>query len=575
MTLPVNEIESVLAIDIGSVNTRAVLFDLAGNSYRMLSAAIAPSTHMAPIRDVQEGMATAVRSLEEITGRTLLDSNQRLIIPSSAEGEGVDHLALTSSAGPDIRIAAIGLLDSYSMAAVEKLAGGIYARVVDRVSLGDNRKPEDRLNTFIQSNPDLVILAGGTNHGASRAVLRMADQLRLGLQSSPVEERPPVLFAGNEVLNDRVKEMLEPLTRIHLGPNVMPGEIADDTGPVEDSLVAVINGIRAKTITGFNELEKSSGQPTWPSAGAEGRIIRFQSLQQDPMRTVTGVNVGASASHFITAADGELQTVVYRGLGVGQAAAETLSRLGIDAITRWLSMDIPQSDVKDYLWQKSLFPAGLPATAETLEIEQAVARAILSEMRRIHLGMPSLAFEGFEPILASGAVIAQAPNMIQSLLMILDGLQPTGVTTVLCDRFGLLTGLGVTAPINPALVVQVLETGVVTNIGTVISPTFRARIGEPVLRVRLQEEEKDEKEFEIAKGEIVRLPLGVNKPARLILKPMKHMGSFSGSKNLKVIGGELGVIIDTRGRTISLPSDNELRRDVLTRWNNSLQECLS
>lgn len=570
-----NEIESVLAIDIGSVNTRAVLFDLVGDSYRMLAASIAPSTHLAPIRDVQEGMAAAVRSLEEITGRSLLDSNQKLIIPSSSDGEGVDHLALTSSAGPDIRVTAMGLLGSYSLAAVEKLAGGLYARVVDRVSLGDNRKPEDRLNAFIQSDSDLVILAGGTNQGATRAVLRMTDQLRLGLQTCPQEERPPVFFTGNETLHARVEEMLESLTQVKLAPNVMPGALSDDTGPAEEALVELINEIRAKKVCGFTDLERISGQPTWPTAGAEGRILRFQSLQQDPLRTVAGVNVGASASHFIAAVNGELNTSVYRGLGVGQAAAEALSRLGIQSIMRWLALNIPENEVRDYLWQKSLYPAGLSTTVETMEIEQALARSVLAEMKRIHLGIPTLAFEGFEPILASGAVIAQAPTLVQSLLIILDGLQPSGVTTILCDRFGLLSGLGVTASINPALVVQVLETGILTNIGTVVSPTFRAKIGEPVLRVRIQEDEKDKKEFEIKKGEIVRLPLGVNQSGHLTIKPLKHMGGYSGSKSLKVIGGELGVIIDTRGRAISLPNDEELRRDVLTKWNNSLQESLS
>ncbi len=574
-------IESVLAVDIGSVNTRAVLFDLVGSSFRMLSAGMAPSTHLAPIRDTQEGVAAAVRQIEEITGHTLLDANNRLIIPASAEGDGVDHLALSSSAGADIRVVAMGLLDEYSLSAIEKLAGGTYARVVDRFSLGDNRKPEDRLNAFIQSAPDLVVLAGGTDHGASRAIIRLVDQLRLGLQSLPMEDRPPVLYAGNEVLKDRIKDTLDQLTTVHLAPNVMPSTTADDTGPAEEALVQVVNKIKSKQLVGFTDLERTSGEPAWPSAGAEARILRFQSLQQDAARTVVGVNVGSAASHFITAGAGDLKTSVYRGLGIGQAAAETLSRVGIDAIMRWLSLDIPQSFVKDYLWQKSLFPTGIPMDAETLEIEQAAAKVILAEMKRIYLGIPSLSFEGFEPILASGAVIAQAPSLVQSLLMVLDGLQPAGVTTILCDRYGLLSGLGVTAAKNPAMVVQVLETGALTSLGTVIAPTFRAKIGEPVLRIKLREDEKDdgketvEREFEIVKGEIVRLPLAVNQSARLVIKPLKHMSSFSGSRTLKVIGGELGVVIDTRGRSIPLPNDDELRREILAKWTNSLQESMS
>jgi hypothetical protein len=569
------EIESVLAVDIGSVNTRAVLFDLVGITYRMLAAGSAPSTHLAPIRDAQEGVWEAVHQLEEITGRNLLDTNHRLVIPASTAGSGVDHLMLSSSAGADIRIAAIGLLDEFSLANIEKLAGGMYTRIVERFTLNDSRKPEERLNAFIQSNPDLVLMAGGTNRGATRAVLRLTDQLRLGLQACQPEKRPLVLYAGNEVLKERVKETLENLTTVFLAPNIFPFASANDTGPAEETLIQVLNTIRSNQMKGFGDLERISGLPVLPSSSSEARIIRFQSLQQDSTRTVIGVNVGSAASHFITACAGETRTVVHRGLGVGQAAQETLARVGIESILHWLSLDIPQSVVRDYLWQKSLFPAGLPMDAETLDIEQAAARAILSEMKRSYFGINNASLQGFEPLLAGGAVIAQAPSLQQSLLMVLDGLQPSGITTVLCDRFSLLSALGASTAVNPALVVQVLETGVLNNLGTVISPIIRARTGEIVMRIRLQEEDVPERTFEIRKGEIVRLPLGLNKTAKLLIKSLKHMESFPGARNLKVVGGELGVIIDTRGRPIHHPSDPGVRRENNLKWNKSLQECLA
>ncbi len=569
------EIESVLAVDIGSVNTRVVLFDLVGKSYRMLAAGTAPSTYLAPIRDAQEGVSAAIHQLEEIIGRNLLDANHHLIIPASVSGSGVDHLVLSSSAGSDIRITAVGLLNEYSLANIEELANGSYARIVERFTLNDMRKPEDRLNAFIHSDPDLVLMAGGTDHGASRAVLRLIEQLRLGLQACQPEKRAIILYAGNEVLKERIKESLERLTTVFLAPNVFPAAGTQDIGPAEETLTQVMNEIRSSRFVGFSDLERKSGSPILPSAGSEGRIIRFQSLQQDASRTVLGINVGSAASHFINASAGDIKTAVYRGLGVGQAAAETLSRVGIDAITRWLSMDIPQSSVKDYLWQKSLFPAAIPMNVETLDIEQAAARAILAEMKRHYYGIQAAVLQGFEPILISGAVIAQAPSLQQSLLMVLDGLQPAGVTTILCDRFGVLSALGTSAAINPAMVVQVLDTGVLTNLGTVISPIIKARSGDIVLRVRLLEEDGPEKQFEIRKGEIVRLPLALNKTAKLIIKPLKRMEALPGGRNLKVIGGELGVIVDMRGRPVPSPSDPELRRENNLQWNKSLQECLT
>jgi len=566
--------ESFLCVDIGSVNTRAILFDLVGTTYRMMAAGLAQSTFQAPIRNALEGVSAAICHLEEITGRVILDASHGLIIPSSETGDGVDHILVTSSAGVDVRIVTMGLLEEYSMACVESLAEGTYSQVVDRFSLNDPRKPEDRLNDLIQSSPDLVILSGGTNRGASRSVLKMAEQLHLGLQACQKEKRPVVLFAGNEILKDRINEILGGLTSVIPAPNVMPFSETEDTGSAEEALTRVLNSIRASKMAGFGDLEKASGSIILPTAGAEARIIRFESLQQNPDLNVLGVNVGSAASHFLSSQDGDNHTRVYRGLGTGHAAAETLNTLGLDAIMRWISLDIPENMVRDYLWQKSLFPAGLPMDNETLEIEQAVARAILFDMKRRYAGMPNNLLPFSEPILVSGAVIAQAPALQQSLLMILDGLQPVGVTTILCDRFGVLPALGAAASVNPALVVQVLESGVLTNLGTVISPVIKARQGEPALRVRLIEEDVPEKQFEICKGDIVRLPLAINKPAKLVIKPLKHMDPFPGSRNLRVLGGELGVVVDLRGRPLYSSSDPETRRNNSQNWQKSLKECL-
>ncbi|NMB60043.1 MAG: hypothetical protein GYA12_12805, partial [Chloroflexi bacterium] len=98
--------------------------------------------------------------------------------------------------------------------------------------------------------------------------------------------------------------------------------------------------------------------------------------------------------------------------------------------------------------------------------------------------------------------------------------------------------------------------------------------GEPALRVRLNEEDGPEKLYEICQGDIVRLPLMINKPAKLTIKQLKHMEAFPGSKNLRVVGGELGVVIDLRGRPLSIPSDPETRRKTYLHWQNTLKECL-
>ncbi|MBK8794150.1 MAG: glutamate mutase L, partial [Holophaga sp.] len=47
--------ESLLAIDIGTINTRVALFDVVEGAYRFIAAGSAPTTVYAPYRNVTEG----------------------------------------------------------------------------------------------------------------------------------------------------------------------------------------------------------------------------------------------------------------------------------------------------------------------------------------------------------------------------------------------------------------------------------------------------------------------------------------------------------------------------------------
>ena len=53
----------ILAVDIGSLNTRAALFDVVGDEYRFVARASALTTAEAPYNDVTAGVYNAVRDL--------------------------------------------------------------------------------------------------------------------------------------------------------------------------------------------------------------------------------------------------------------------------------------------------------------------------------------------------------------------------------------------------------------------------------------------------------------------------------------------------------------------------------
>ena len=55
---PATNTDTVLAVDFGSANTRALLFDVVGSVYRFVGYGEAPSTINAPYRDASEACAT-------------------------------------------------------------------------------------------------------------------------------------------------------------------------------------------------------------------------------------------------------------------------------------------------------------------------------------------------------------------------------------------------------------------------------------------------------------------------------------------------------------------------------------
>jgi hypothetical protein len=165
-----------------------------------------------------------------------------------------------------------------------------------------------------------------------------------------------------------------------------------------------------------------------------------------------------------------------------------------------------------------------------------------------------------EPILAGGSVLTRQPSLAESGLMLLDGLQPTGTTTMILDPNHLAPALGALAGINSLMAIQVLDSDSFLHLGTVISPVGNAPPGTPILNIKIASEEGGETSLDVQQGELIALPLPAGQFARLQLQPYHRydigMGGAGRGGMMKAVGGALGVIIDGRGRPLKLPSDS-------------------
>ena len=569
---------SLLAVDVGEVNTRAVLFDVVEGRYRFLAIGTARTTAQAPYNHIGEGINRAITRLEDITGRELIGDDDRLIVPSKLDGSGIDTFVGTLSAGPPLQVIAVGLLEDISLASAQRLVSTTYAQVVDTLGLNDRKKPEERLDLILNKRPDVIVIAGGTENGATNSVIRMVESVGLACSLMAQEQRPEILFAGNQALNEVVETRLGTLTKHYFAPNVRPAIEIEQLSPAQTRMAEIFRSIRSTRIAGVSDLDEWSGMRLTPTSTAFGRIIQFLSKVYDPAKGVLGIDVGASATTIAAAFDGELSLGVFPEYGLGIGIPGLLENASIEDIQRWIPLEVGEEYIRDYIFNKKIHPASLPVSIEDLAIEQALARqAIRRAIFAAKDGFPKkIGRSGidmlpwFEPILATGSVLTKAPSAGQSLLTLLDAVQPTSITTIVLDQSNLAAALGAAAPINPCLSVQVLESSAFLSLATVITPISNTRPGTPILRLHVTYESGDETSFDIKQGTLEALPIPMGEAARLRLQPLHRsdvgMGGLGRGGSVRVVGGVLGVVIDARGRPIRLPRDPSRRQDLYKKW---------
>jgi hypothetical protein len=571
--------DSVLAIEIGTVSTRVILFDVVDGRYRFLGQGSVPTTAFAPINDVSVGVKEALDRLHDITGRALFNSGGQLQIPSQPDGTGVDACVATVSVGPPLRVVAIGLLEDISTESAKNLASTTYAQVVETMSLNDRRKTVSRLDTILQRKPDLIVVAGGIEGGARQSVIDLLEAIGLACYLMPKEQRPEVLFAGNSALTEEVQNTLGSLANLHIAPNVRPSYDSEQLTPSQPALAQIYRLVRSRQIRGIQEIDLWTGNNLMPAATAFGRTIRYVSKEYaHTHKGVLGIDVGASATTVASAFSGDLILSIFPGLGLGENLPEILNLCPLSDISRWLPVDISEKDLRDYIFNKALYPNSLPITADELAIEQSIAcQAILLAIKQASKAYPPDVLGSlpgllpwFEPIIASGSVLTKAPTRSQALMMVLNGLQPTGITTITVDRNNLAASLGAAASVAPLLTIQSLDATNFVNLCTVISPVGKAPAGTPIMRVRMTNSEGQETELEIRQGSmaVIRLPIG--QAGTLHITPLHRfdvgMGGLGRGGTVKVIGGVFGVVIDARGRPLRLPAEPSRRREILNKW---------
>ena len=564
--------KSFLIADCGATTTTATLFDVAAGAYRLIACASTPTTAHAPWSDVVTGVREAIRRISEITGRTLLSEEGDLIRPRQKTGAGVDHFGATLSAPPPLRVLIAGLLEDVSVASARRALHSIYAEEVDVFSLSDNRNDQARINVILEERPEVILLAGGTDGGDAHRLMKLVEMVALGLSLLDDSQRPEVVFAGNQAVRERVTGLLANSVRVHVADNVRPSLEIERIDDVTRLLGHLYDELKAAAVPGMGDVALWSAYPLAPTARAFASMIDyFGALYDGP---VLGLDLGGRSVTLAAARDDQSRLAVRSDLGMGRPLETLFQEVDPANVAVWSPEPLRPAMLADYVQNKALRPYTLPMVEEELYLEQALARQILRQAlldagRSWGWRQEGVTFPLFDLMILRGGVLAGAPRPGQALLMALDALQPVGLFAVALDQYGVLPALGLLAGYEPLTTVQVLEGGALIDLGWVVAADSLPDPGQQALRVVVEAEKQGRLEIDVLSGEIEVLPLAPGEAAELTLRPARRVDVGFGrgrGKKVTVHGGSVGLVVDARGRPLTMPEDDEERCQRLRQW---------
>ncbi|GCE18025.1 glutamate mutase L [Dictyobacter kobayashii] len=596
---------SLLVADCGAVFTKVSLFGLVEGQYRLMARGEAPSTIKPPLEDLSEGIIQAINVIEFVTGRKFVEE-KHIVSPERSNGDGVDIFIATLSAGDPLRVATLGAVSPELERLSEQAVSGLYAQVqaVPSPSYVAATTPaavgpagaagswtqervaqewERQLNHLRELQPQTALIVGAADGPAGPAPLQEACQLLINMARETAQQggalapdgtpkRYSVVYAGAPQYVEAVRRMLQnvaDVTRVESLTN--PTQL----GSVSAAIGSLHEHEGLEQIPGYERVRNWSRANPVASATSLSSLVRF--LAQHYAMNVTAVDVGGSTTTIMLAGEqGEFIPMVNTGVGVGPNIGDVLQKAGLQRITRWLPFLISEDEVRQFVLNHMLHPQSLPTDSRELALMQAFAReaiALTVEAARTssHIELPDT-----DLILATGGVLSHAPKYGQVAMMLLDALQPRGVTSLVVDSTMLISQLGAVATVAPVMAVQVNENDAVSHrLGTCVIPFGNVQQGQLAVRVGVEYSNGRQLNVDVMGGTIEVIPLQVNEQALLTLfpAPTVDVGLGPGERARaaeEIDGGLIGLIIDARGRPLALPGDDTERQARLLQWSQAL-----
>jgi len=202
------------------------------------------------------------------------------------------------------------------------------------------------------------------------------------------------------------------------------------------------------------------------------------------------------------------------------------------------------------------------------QAERMIGEIMESQLQETYINMMNI-----DIITGTGGLLSHAPKRVQTFQILMDAWQPEGVTKVYQDSVFMMPHLGVLSSAYPDVAWNIFDKDCLIRLGTVIAPVGLGKEGTPVLQVKVEMPDGEKVEREVKYGEISLIPLAERVKAKATLTPARDFDIGAGpGKSLEktVDGGVVGIVIDARGRPLTLPENGIERKKTLRRWYSSL-----
>lgn len=589
------EPKRILATDCGSTTTKAILIEKQGEEYRLIVRGEAPTTVEAPFEDVTKGVLNAVREVEELSKRKILDGEN--IIKTVKDNEGVDFYVSTSSAGGGLQMMVAGVVLTMTAESAARAALGAGAIVMDVIASNDGRLPHEKIERIRNLRPDMILLSGGIDGGTISHVVELAELIKAA------DPRPrfgvgyslPVIYAGNKEARDIILKTLKEKTALVIVENIRPVLERENLEPARHKIHDQFMEHVMAHAPGYKELMNKTDVPIMPTPGAVGLLV--ETVAKKEKISVIGVDIGGATTDIFSVFQEIFNRTVSANLGMSYSISNVLAESGIENIMRWLPMEIEEWDIRNRIRNKMIRPTTIPHTLEDLKIEQAIAREALRLAFEQHKSM-AVGLKGIQQsrtisdvfdqsmtgetlidlmvlnlIIGSGGILSHAPRRNQAALMMIDAFQPEGITRIAVDSIFMMPHLGVLSTVHEKSAADVFNKDCLLPLGSCIAPTGKGKKGTNAVKLQIKYSNGRTDERTVTFGEILLLPLAVDEKATVVLQPEKGFDVGDGrGKTLEttVTGGLVGLIVDCRGRPFVLPEEKGKRMEMLNKWFDAM-----